>query len=76
MTLAYSILIDEIADCRGNTMESYGIRVSALERGETVLLRNITVSENKILELTQSLARNFVTPVTLRDVVRDWLRGR
>jgi hypothetical protein len=73
MTLAYSILIDEITDGSGNTLESYGIRVSALERGETTLLRHITVNRNKILELTQKLARNFVTPVTLRDVVYDWL---
>ncbi|MDR3277510.1 MAG: DUF6514 family protein [Oscillospiraceae bacterium] len=73
LTLAYSVLIDKIADCSGNMLKSYGIRVSALERGDTALLRDITVNGDKILELTQTLARNFVTPATLRDVVYDWL---
>ena len=36
-------------------------------------MTNLTVSAGRIDQLMELLVRNGVTPVTLRDVVEDWL---
>ena len=52
--------------------ETYGVRVvSDWETDCTV--PNITTDPGKAAELVRLLARNLVTPVTLRDVIEDWL---
>ena len=70
---AYYILVDQMEVSGGFACESYGVKVAALNGGETVSLPNITVSISRIDELMGLLIRNLVTPVTLRDVVEDWL---
>ena len=41
--------------------------------GEEASVTNLTVSAGRIDQLMELLVRNGVTPVTLRDVVEDWL---
>lgn len=67
----YVILVDEMT-VGGMSCESYGVRVTGPD-GECAEIPNITVSAGRIDELVDLLRRNQVSPVTLRDVVDDWL---
>lgn len=67
----YMILVDEMT-VGGMSCESYGVRVTGPD-GDCAEIPNITVSAGRIDELVDLLRRNQVTPVTLRDVVDDWL---
>lgn len=49
----------------------YGILVTGREEG--VAVSNITVSKEEICQLLEQMARCRVTPVTVMDVVEDWL---
>ncbi len=67
----YSILIDEM-DVGPFACESYGIKV-AEKGGEAISIPNLTCSVARIDELSELLLRNGVTPITVSDVVQDWL---
>ena len=67
----YSILIGEM-DVGSYACESYGFKV-AEQGGEQASIPNITCSAARIDELSDLLVRNGVTPVTLSDVLSDWL---
>ncbi len=56
----------------GLSCESYGVKVAGPD-GEEASVPNITVSVERIDQLLELLRRNCVSPVTLRDVVLDWL---
>ncbi|MEG1988300.1 MAG: DUF6514 family protein [Oscillibacter sp.] len=60
-----------LAEDRDTLGESYGIRIICGEEKESV--RDITMSQNKILALLDRVMTGVVTPITLRDVVEDWL---
>lgn len=64
----YYLLTDEIE----NLYESYGVAIQYGEREQASIPR-ITFSQNKIFLLIAALMRYTVTPVSLRDVVEDWL---
>lgn len=67
----YYITVDE-TDTGYASWESYGIRIE--ERGGLqATVRAITTSLARIEELGRLLVRNAVTPVTLADVISDWL---
>ena len=67
----YAILVDEMA-VGGLCCESYGIKVTG-PGGDGQGVPNITVGAGRIDELAELVCRNQVSPVTLRDVVEDWL---
>ena len=67
----YYVLVGEMP-VGGLSCESYGVKVVG-EDGETASVPNITVSAGRIEALMELLARNAVTPATLRDVIDDWL---
>ena len=67
----YAILIDEM-DVGPYSCESYGIRV-AEQGGAEASVPNVTCSAARIDELSNLLLRNGVTPITLQDVLSDWL---
>jgi len=50
---------------------SYGVQVELEE--ETAAVRDLSPSRQRAAELAEALVRGTVTPVTLRDVVDDWL---
>ena len=62
MKLYYSLLEDE---------GEYGVQVTMGE--EAMSLRRITSVREDALSLLCALRRGTVTPVTLKDVVEDWL---
>lgn len=53
--------------------ESYGIRLTLAETGETAEVRGLTLLPARIQALAETLVRCGVTPCTLGDVVEDWL---
>ena len=60
-----------LEDAAGSIAQQYGV---FLECGsEQVSLPGITVSQSRILALLDTLMSGSVTPVSLRDVVEDWL---
>ena len=67
----YYITIGEL-DVGRYACESYGIRIEE-QGGMQASVDNITCSIARIDELSELILRNEVTPVTLADVVSDWL---
>ena len=53
--------------------ESYGVRLTLEETGETAALADLTVLPDRIAALADTLVRCGVTPCALADVVADWL---
>lgn len=75
-TIIYYITVDEVNDADADIyLENYGIGITIAESGETRIIPNITFSKTEILLLAALLASHLVTPVTLGDVVEDWLGG-
>lgn len=68
----YSILIDEM-DVGPYSCESYGLRVAEQGSGEECRVPHITCSISRIDQLSELVMNGGVTPVTLTDVVADWL---
>lgn len=68
----YELLAEDI-EVDGFHCESYGVVVTDEVTGETARCRHVTVKAKDALELLSTLSRNAVTPVTLSDVVEDWL---
>lgn len=68
----YSITIDEM-DVGGYACESYGIRVASHDGTEAEAVNNVTCSIARIDELCELVVGSGVTPLTLRDVISDWL---
>ncbi len=68
---AYYLLIGEM-ELGGLSCEDYGVKIQETG-GEGASVPDITVSAARIDELITLLIRNTVTPVTLADVVDDWL---
>lgn len=68
----YSIIIDEM-DVGPFACESYGLRVAERGSGEICAVPHITTSISRIDELCERVLAGGVTPLTLEDVVSDWL---
>lgn len=68
----YGLLVEDI-EADGFHCESYGILVRDPDTGEEAAVRHITVSGSEALALLNTVARSAVSPVTLKDVVEDYL---
>lgn len=68
----YALLVEDI-EVDGFHCESYGIVVRDPDTKEEATVRHITVSGSEALALLNTVARSAVSPVTLRDVVEDYL---
>lgn len=74
ITIVYYVTIDELTDAAtGIVLETYGVGVTIVESGESEVIPNVTFSKTGILSLINLLSHHLVTPVTLTDVVYDWL---
>lgn len=62
------MLIEELSD----SIENYGVELICVN-GERARVCNVTPSQSKIMLLLSQLMQYAVTPVTLRDIVDDWL---
>lgn len=69
ITLQYIILVEETPE----GLESYGVKVTELETGESASALKLTTRVPKIYGLVEKLAENTVTPISLMDVLADWL---
>jgi len=67
----YSILVQELRQETRLVCEEYGVCIRSKE--ESASVAGITVSAEKIGLLAELLLRNRVTPVSLSDIVEDWL---
>lgn len=67
----YSVLIGE-KNVGSFSCEDYGIKIEEAG-GDCAVVPDLTVSAARIDELVTLLIRNSVTPVTLADVISDWL---
>lgn len=73
-TIVYYVTIDELNDnTAGIVLETYGVGVTICESGESAVIPNVTFSKSGIFSLIDLLANYLVTPVTVCDVVNDWL---
>ena len=74
----YHILKSKI-EYEGEELEVYGVEIVKKQRKNGVLtveneaIENICVSKDKVYELILTLAKNLVTPITLRDIVEDMI---
>lgn len=68
----YALLVEDI-EADGFRCESYGILVRDPNSGEETRVRHITVNGSEALALLNTMAGAAVSPVTLRDVVEDYL---
>jgi len=74
----YHVLTSDI-EHEGEELQVYGVEIVKKQRKNGVLtiekelIENICVSKDKICELIMTLAKNLVTPITLRDVVEDMI---
>lgn len=68
----YFILIDDM-DVGPYSCESYGVKIAEQEGGQAAVVPHVTCSISRIDELSELLLHNQVTPVTLKEVVADWL---
>lgn len=67
LTVRYYLLEEETAEMG----TCYGVELRCGDETETVPA--ITVSRQSAVTLLEALTRGCVTPVTVRDVVDDWL---
>ena len=73
-TLVYYILVDILGEEEdGSELENYGVSILIDEISEEASIRAITMSQVKISRLADLLASNLVTPVSLEEVICDWL---
>lgn len=73
-TLVYYVTVDTVTNnASGIELETYGVGVTISESGETTMIPNVTLSKTAILELIELLASHLVTPVSVHDIVCDWL---
>lgn len=68
----YHVIIDEM-DVGPFRCESYGLQIRERGSGEACMVPHITTSISRIDELCELLLDGGVTPLTLEDVVSDWL---
>lgn len=69
ITLQYMILVEETPE----GLESYGVKVTELETGESTSALKLTTCVPIIYGLVEKLAEHTVTPIGLMDVLADWL---
>ena len=73
-TLVYYVTVNDLTEpLSGMELESFGVGITIYENGETGIVPNVTFSKTGVLSLADLLAFNLVTPVTVRDIVEDWL---
>lgn len=70
----YYIVVEDILRERELFCENYGVKIASAPDGENCMeVLNITLSFQRIQELAKLLSENIVTPVSLPDVLEDWL---
>ena len=77
--LSYYVVISEVSSDESLILENYGVKIvmRSVERGNECIdeaaAMNITGNAFKIFELACLLSKNNVTPMSLMDVVIDYI---
>jgi len=74
--LNYHLIAEDVSGNDGELVfENYGISICLESEGkeENIVVPNITVDALRIQELLVLLSENLVTPVSVLDVIEDWL---
>lgn len=74
--LEYYLLITQLVGETGSLIgESYGVEAICRREGvmETESFADITIDRRKIEELISLLSKNNVSPVTMSEILEDWL---
>ena len=74
MHIKYFLNIGDMYDRDGiEVSEAYGVCLVNLDTNESEEVFNITTDADRIFELINLLADNEVTPLTVKDIVEDWI---
>lgn len=68
MTVVYSLTVEERSEYSG-----FGVSVRIPERNDYACVRDITTYRGEAERLIDIMATGFVTPVSVMDIVEDWL---
>lgn len=71
-TFDYAVIVNEM-DVGAFACESYGLQIRERESGTVSRVPHITTSVSRIDALCERVLAGAVTPLSLEDVVRDWL---
>ena len=72
-------ILESTIEHEGEIIDVYGVEIVKKQRKNGVLtvengaIENICVSKEKICDFIVTLAKNLVTPITLRDIVEDMI---
>lgn len=76
IAIRYYLLSEPVYENHGDMLcENFGIKIEATcdEDQDSIEKTNITTDRTHIESLLQLLIRNTVTPISLEDVLFDWL---
>lgn len=69
LILEYYLLVSPLA----KDLEIYGVKIVEQRSGATASVPGLTVSSRRIFHLIDVLSKGIVTPISLADIVEDWL---
>lgn len=69
LILEYYLLVSLLA----KDLEIYGVKIVKQRSGAAASAPGITVSSRRIFHLIDLLSNRIVTPISLADIVEDWL---
>lgn len=69
LVLEYYLLISPLAE----DLEIYGVKIVEQRSGATASAPGLTVSSRRIFHLIDLLSKGTVTPISLANIVEDWL---
>lgn len=69
LILEYYLLVSPLA----KDLEIYGVKIIEQRSGATASAPSLTVSSRRIFHLIDLLSKGIVTPISLADIVEDWL---
>lgn len=69
LILEYYLLVSPLA----KDLEIYGVKIVEQRSGVAASAPSLTVSSRRIFRLIDLLSNGIVTPISLADIVEDWL---
>ena len=69
LILEYYLLVSPLA----KDLEIYGVKIVEQRSGAAASAPGLTVSSQRVFHLIDLLSKGIVTPISLADIVEDWL---
>ncbi len=67
--MEYYLLVSPLA----KDLEIYGVKIVEQRSGAAASAPGLTVSSQRVFHLIDLLSKGIVTPISLADIVEDWL---